>query len=185
MLYRITIISDEEEDFLREITIDANATFLELHNAILDACGYKDDQITSFFLCDEDWEQKTQITREDMGFGPSDEDIYVMADTPLSDMLEEERQHLVYVFDPMADRVFYIELREIITGKHLDKPVCSKKRGNPPVQIEDFDFGPAKTPKIAANEELDGESFYGSDDFDTEEFDPEGFEISDGDPYNH
>ena len=35
MVYRFTIISDEVDNFRREIQIDSDATFLELHSAIL------------------------------------------------------------------------------------------------------------------------------------------------------
>ena len=38
MVYRFTIISNEVEDFIREIKIDAEATFYDLHQAILSSC---------------------------------------------------------------------------------------------------------------------------------------------------
>ena len=57
MVYRFTIISDEVDDFIREIQIDSEATFYELHEAILKAAKYNNDQMTSFFTCDEDWER--------------------------------------------------------------------------------------------------------------------------------
>ena len=46
MIYRFTLISDEVDDFIREIKIDSEATFFDLHEAILKAAGYKDDQMT-------------------------------------------------------------------------------------------------------------------------------------------
>ena len=49
MIYRFTIISDEVDDFIREIKIDSEATFHDFHEAILKAAGYKNDQLTSFF----------------------------------------------------------------------------------------------------------------------------------------
>ena len=62
MIYRFTIISDEVDDFVREILIDSEATFFELLQAILEAAKYKDDQMTSFFICDEDWEKEQEFT---------------------------------------------------------------------------------------------------------------------------
>ena len=35
MIYRFTIISDEVDNFIREIQIDPEATFYDLHEAIL------------------------------------------------------------------------------------------------------------------------------------------------------
>ena len=67
MVYKFRIISDEVDDFLREIQIDSEASFYDLHEAILKSTGYKDDQMTSFFICDDDWEKETEITLEDIG----------------------------------------------------------------------------------------------------------------------
>ena len=58
MIYRFTIISDEVDDFVREIQIDPEATFYDFHEAILKSAGYTNDQMTSFFICDDDWERK-------------------------------------------------------------------------------------------------------------------------------
>ena len=55
MIYRFTLISDEAEDFLREIQIDPDATFYDFLEAIITPVGYTDDQMTSFFICAEDW----------------------------------------------------------------------------------------------------------------------------------
>ena len=57
MIYRFTIISDEVDDFVREIQIDPEATFYDFHEAILKSVGYANDQMTSFFICDDDWEK--------------------------------------------------------------------------------------------------------------------------------
>jgi hypothetical protein len=178
MLFKFILISDESEKFLREITIDADATFLDLNKAILDSCGYKDDQITSFYTCDDDWEQKDQITREDMGTTAADQDIYIMEKTPLSEFIHDEGQKLVFVFDPFNDRVFYMKVDEIITGKSLREPVCTRSEGKAPKQINDIDGTIAGT-TAADNVQLDDDDdeFYGSDNFDDEDFDPEGFEI--------
>lgn len=186
MLFKIKLICDEKEDFLREITIDAESTFLDLNKAILKSCNYPDDQMTSFYLCDESWEQSTQITREDMGLGSTDEDIYTMETTRLDELIEDEGQYLVFVFDPFNDRVFYMDVTEFIPGKSLKEAVCNKSDGDAPVQlleIEQPESKGANKKGLSANSILDDEEFYGTDGFNDEEFDAEGFEISDGDPY--
>ena len=66
-LERLIQMSDEVENFKREIQIDADATFLDLRNAICDCTGYDKSQMSSFFLCDEGWERDKEITLEDMG----------------------------------------------------------------------------------------------------------------------
>lgn len=101
MVYRFTLISDEVDDFIREIKIDSEATFHDFHEAILKAAGYKNDQLTSFFICDDDWEKEQEITLEDMGTS-SDEDSYIMKETKLSDLLEDEKTEIALCLRPLV-----------------------------------------------------------------------------------
>ena len=80
MIYTFRIVSDEVDNFKREIQIDADATFLDLRNAICNSVGYDKTQFSSFFLCDEGWERGQEISLEDMG-SDSSEDVYLMEDT--------------------------------------------------------------------------------------------------------
>ena len=50
--------------------------------------------MTSFFICDDDWEKDQEITLEDMG-SSSEEDSYIMRETRLSDLVEDEKQKLL------------------------------------------------------------------------------------------
>ena len=181
MVYKFRLLSDEVENFRRDIEIDSEATFLELHKAILDSVNYPDDQMTSFFICDDNWEKEQEITLEDMG-GYSDEDSYIMKETALSELVEDEKQRLLYVFDPLTERVFFIELSEIEYGKDIERAVCTRKEGQAPEQTVDFEQMLATS---GTNLDL-GENFYGDEDFDMEDFDPEGFDMGGAavDPYS-
>ena len=53
MIYQFRIFSDEVDLFERVIKIDSDAKFSDLHQAILDSVNYKNDDVTSFFLCDD------------------------------------------------------------------------------------------------------------------------------------
>lgn len=64
MIYRFLIISNEVDNFMREIQIDADAKFLELHQLILQACGYEDNQPASFTICEKGWQKGSEITLE-------------------------------------------------------------------------------------------------------------------------
>lgn len=180
MIFKFRIVSDEVANFKREIDIDATSTFLDLKNAICDCVGYDKNQMSSFFLCNDDWEKNREITLEDMDVD-SDQDVYLMDECVLSDNLDDEGQKLLFDFDYMTDRNLYMELREIITGRVLKDPVCTLSLGQAPpqfVDIEEFtDKIDAKAAKAAAAdlEDLDAE-FYGSDEYDPEEFEAEGFD---------
>lgn len=170
MVFRFLMLSDEMEDFKREIQIDADATFLDLHKAILSSVNYKEGEMSSFFICSDNWEKEREITLTEMDTS-SEEDSYVMEDSVLNDFLEDEKQKLMYVFDYMTERSFFIELREIITGKDLDEAICTKSIGDAPTQFIDFDDFEVKSTGIDT-----GESFYGDEGYDLDELDAEGFD---------
>lgn len=181
MLYRFRITSKEVDDFVREIVIDADASFLDLGKAILSACGYPDDQMTSFYICDDEWEKTTEITREDMGVGASDEDIYVMADTRISEFVEDKDARIKFVFDPFQERSFVVALKEIIFKKNSKQAQCTLSQGQAPVQIKEEET-PTKGGKSVAAIPT-GDLFDEDEGLDADDIDPESFEISDGNPF--
>ncbi|MBD5277221.1 MAG: hypothetical protein HDS30_06190 [Bacteroides sp.] len=181
MIFNFRIVSDEVENFKREIKIDAEATFLDLKNAICDAVGYDKNQMSSFFLCDRHWEKEKEITLEDMG-SDSDQDVWLMEDSVLSDFIDDEGQKMLFTFDYFTDRSFFIEMRELIVGKTLKDPVCTLSLGNAPAQnvdLEEFDAKMDAKAKAAATtagiDDLDAD-FYGNDEFNPDEFDAAGFD---------
>ena len=91
MIYKFRIVSDEVDNFKREIAIDADDTFLRLRNAILDSVGYTKDQMDSFFICDDDWSKEKEITFTDMDTD-SDQDVWLMEDTHLNELIDVEGQ---------------------------------------------------------------------------------------------
>lgn len=168
MVYKFTILSDEVDNFVRVINIDSEAKFIDLHNAILESVSYEKNLMTSFFICDDNWEKGQEVTLVEME-SSSEYDNLVMEDTTLEELLVDENQKLLYVFDMMSDRVFFIELTEIIPRKNLVKPVCISSEGDAPVQIM-ADEGITVTPKANLDE-----NFYGDEDYEPDELDEEGF----------
>lgn len=179
MVYKFRLLSDEVDNFRRDIEIDSDSTFIELNNAILESVNYPDDQMTSFFICNDRWIKEIEITREDMG-SMSEEDNYVMADTVIGDLVEEEKQKLMYVFDPLGDRAFFMELSKIEFGKDIDEAVCTKAVGDAPAQTLDFDELMSKSNAVATASDSDdyNEDFYGSDDYNEDDLDPDGYDIN-------
>lgn len=180
MIFNFRIVSDEVDNFKREIKIDADASFLDLKNAICDSVDYDKNEMCSFFICSDNWEKEKEITLEDMG-SDSSEDVYLMEDTLLSDLIDDEGQRLLFTFDYMTDRSFYMEMKELVPGKNLKDPVCSLALGKAPAQSVDLDEFEAKTDAkakaaaVSAADDID-EDFYGSESFNDDEFDMEGFD---------
>lgn len=180
MIFKFRIVSDEVNNFKREIEIDGANSFLDLKNAICDSVGYDKNEMSSFCICDDDWEPTKEITLMDMGADP-DQDYYLMDECVLSDYLDDKGQKLTFIFDYMTDRRFFMELKDITPGKVLKDPVCTLSLGQAPAQIVDIDeFNKEIDNKAAAAaaatdiEDL-GEDLYGSDEYNPDEFDVSGF----------
>ena len=179
MVYTFRLVSDEVDNFRREIEIDADASFRELRDVICESVDYDKNLLSSFFICDDDWAREQEISLEDMG-SDSSQDVYLMDDTPISDFIEDEGQRLVWVFDYFTDRSFFIEMKKMHPGKHLSEPLCTVKMGNAPKQLtnlDDFDAEiDAKAARAAADSEFDDDELYGSDSYNEDELDVAGFD---------
>ncbi|MDD6475710.1 MAG: hypothetical protein PUF74_09345 [Sodaliphilus pleomorphus] len=169
MIYKFLVGSEESENFKLEIKIDSEDTFMRLRNTILDASGYSKEQMDSFYICDDDWHKEKEVTVMDMG-SDSDEDVWIMDDTPLDELLDEEGQKLKFVFDYMTERYFYMVLKETIPGKSLHDPLCTRKEGKAPKETTDYEEPAKPVAKIpdATIEDL-GEEFYGDESFNEDE----------------
>ncbi len=111
-----------------------------------------------------------------MGSDP-DQDVWLMDESVLGDFIDDDGQKLLFVFDYMTERAFFIEMTELITGRTLQDPYCSLSLGQAPPQDMDLDEFDAKIDaKNAASIDDMDEDFYGSDEFNADEFDAEGFD---------
>lgn len=175
MTLKLTLFSQEKEDFVREILIDSDAKFSELHRLILTDCQYGEHQRQCFLICDEDWRVKQRISLHDSEEMSYDQDLNLMSDTSIGDFLEEEGQRLAYVFDPEGKRFFLMELTENVFGRTEKVAIVNRRHGQPPLQslVEEEEQASEQT---ESPEEIE-EGFYGDEGFEAEELDMEGYEI--------
>ncbi len=173
MVYKFCALSDEVDDFRREIEIDADATFLDLNKILLKSCNYKGDLMTSFFICDEYWDKKQEITAVDMNDDPKADPIPLMEKTHIVDMIPQEeaenKAKMQFLFDTMCDRSLFIQVREVIEHKHLLEPVVVVSNGKAPKQEGDID-------SMFQGLSDDVNAMYGDDDYDPDELDMEGYQ---------
>ncbi len=137
MIYHLRALSNESDDFVLDIAIDSQFTFMELHDFIQEKLDYDPSHMASFFTTDEDWNKEHEITLMDMGEGNNC--TFCMENTHLSDLLTRQKQRILYTFDLFSERVLFIELAQIDKGK-LQFPVCTKLLGTPPAQFLESDF---------------------------------------------
>lgn len=175
MQYLIRVKCDEVEGFRRDILIDEDANFLDLSKAILKSVNFPDDQMTSFFICNDSWERREQITREDCHeASAADMDVLTMADVPLAEFLDNEGiTRMEYIFDPFCERAF--NLRVISEEPGFGEAEIVKSVGEAPKQLADMDEA---TAAILGGATLDIDSEFADDLFSDDELDLDGFEIS-------
>ena len=107
MVFRFRMLSDENDNFVRDYEVPYDMTLLDFHNFILQSLEYE-ECMASFFTADDRWEKLHEFTAVDMG-GDS-ESTSAMEETTLGQIIHNHRDRLIYLFDMFADRAFYIEL---------------------------------------------------------------------------
>ena len=168
MVYKFIVGSEESENFKLEILIDSEDTFMRLRNTILDAAGYTKDNADSFFICDDDWRKIVEVTVMDMGLD-NDKDVWLMDETRLETLIEDEGERLIFVFDNMSERYFYLRLVDSEPMKSLQDPVVERKEGRPPKQIIEAETFDATAKTVASIDDLDDDDFYGVDGYNDDE----------------
>ena len=111
MIYRFRVILDTHEDVFRDIEIDASMTMEDFHNAITQAFGFAGQEMASFYVSNEAWEQGEEIALFDMSEDESQ--VRVMNETILEDTVWEQQTRLIYIYDFLNMWTFLVELAEI------------------------------------------------------------------------
>lgn len=116
MVFRFRVLSDEDENFIRDYELMYDNTLTDFHNLICKDIDYDPDEMTSFFLSDESWHKIQEFTLFDVGMSESEkQDEFApiaMDDVMLGQIIHSKHERLLYVFDVMEDRAFFVELME-------------------------------------------------------------------------
>lgn len=108
MIYRLRIILDVKEDVLRDIEIEDSATFEDLHHAITQAFGFLGNEMASFYLSNENWEQGEELPLEAMDISQES-----FQDKELNTIISATQHQLIYVYDFLNLWTFFVELMEV------------------------------------------------------------------------
>jgi hypothetical protein len=133
MVYHFQISSQESQKFRLEVKLDEHHSFFDFHTIIQKSLGYESHQLASFFVSDKRWMKLKEISMLDLGINGAA--FYIMQKTNLAELINTIKQKLIYTFDFLNDRSFFIELTGIIMEKSLNEPLVTLKQGDPPVQV--------------------------------------------------
>jgi len=151
MIYHFQISSQESQSFRLEVKMDEKHSFFDFHTIIQKSLGFESHQLASFFISDKRWRKLKEISMLDLGVNGVA--FYIMQKTKLADLIYSMDQKLIYTFDFLNDRSFFIELTGIIMKKNLNEPLVTLKQGDPPVQVLGEEIV-EKEPVIHVEEEI-------------------------------
>ncbi|SVC47892.1 uncharacterized protein METZ01_LOCUS300746, partial [marine metagenome] len=121
MIYRLRVIldNDTEDDIFRDIEINKKDALVEFHKSIITSFGFSNNEIASFYLSDNQWNQGEEISL----FSFEDQDNKLMSDVLINDVINNQNNKLIYVYDFLHMWTFLIELVEVAEGiKGIDYP---------------------------------------------------------------
>ncbi len=161
MIYRFRVILDAKEDVFRDIEINSENTLEDFHNAITQAFGFDGNEMASFYVSNEEWEQGEEIALFDMSEGV--DSIRIMNETAIDDVTHKNQTRLIYVYDFFSMWTFLVELADIAEA-------------DPNQTYPNLMFSHGEIPDEAPDKEFKAEKTVGDEDEDYDEFDHENYD---------
>jgi hypothetical protein len=128
-IYKYKITIDGNKNFLRECEIEDSATLYDFHRYLQNELDFDEAQLAVFFIANENWEKTRAIPLFDLGEGSMDS-------VTISDLIDDEENYLLYVFDMYNSRSLKIELMfEVEETPRVAYPQTVMSKGNPPNQF--------------------------------------------------
>ncbi|MCF8366795.1 MAG: plasmid pRiA4b ORF-3 family protein [Bacteroidales bacterium] len=120
-VFRLRVMVEDQDDFIREVDIKSNQTFRVLHDFLVKSLNLDSKELASFHITDDNWRKLQEITLIDMsGKGkipvPKGDKLpltYVMDKSKLEMFLDEIDQKMIYEYDFLQMHTFMIELIDI------------------------------------------------------------------------
>ena len=148
-IFKFRIILDTEEDVIRDIEIQDDCSFINLHECIQQSFGFSGVEMASFYRSDELWEKGEELPLIDMGGAENDAPGLAMNDLVLKEHIKEKHERFLYVYDFLRMWCFYVEVIELSEAKpELDYPLISFELGKAPSEdskevdlFDDIDLG--------------------------------------------
>jgi hypothetical protein len=165
MIYRFRVIfdNDTEDDVFRDLEIRETDTLEDLHNIITQSFGFDGNEMASFYISDDQWNQGEEISMFDMS--DAGNNIKMMGTTLIKDVVHEASPKLIYVYDFMNMWTFFVELAEIVDeAVGTDYPNLMFVHGQIP------DEAPEKLFETEGLSEETDTDIYGDDDVEIDDY---------------
>ena len=127
-VYKYKISINGNKNFMRECEIEDSATLYDFHRCVQNDLDFDEAQLAIFFTSNPDWEKLKSIPLFDFGDGSMDSVL-------ISDLIDENENNLLYVFDIYNNRQLQIELMHEVEQSRATYPRMVVSKGNPPNQF--------------------------------------------------
>ena len=143
-VYRFKVFLEDNEDVFRDIDIKASQNFEQLHTIIQEAFKFDAKHAAAFFVSDDYWRKGQEITLRKEDLPLEEEEIRknvdpkkLMAETKIAKFIEQPHQRFVYVFDPIVQWTFLLEMIKIVEeSPKVNYPSIVKSYGTAPKQYK-------------------------------------------------
>jgi hypothetical protein len=109
-VFKFRVLVDATEDVFRDIEISSEQTLQDLYDCIVTAFDFSGGVMAAFYVSNDEWERGKEFTLLDMSENGDAKNT--MAKGVLNDLVEEENQKFILVYDFMRMWCFYVELIE-------------------------------------------------------------------------
>lgn len=111
MILKYRMLSDENDNFVRDFEVPHDMTLSAFHDFIIQSLDY-DDCMASFFSADDQWNKLREYTLMDMGDDPLSgaEMPLPMDSVTLATLILSGSTKLIYQFDLINERAYYLEV---------------------------------------------------------------------------
>jgi hypothetical protein len=147
-VYRFKVSLEDNEDIFRDIDIKAAQTFEQFHIIIQEAFKFDAKHSAAFFVSDDYWRKGQEITLRKEDLPLEEEEIRkkvdpkkLMAEVKIAKYIEQPHQRFVYVFDPVVQWSFLVEMIKIAEeSPKLTYPAIVKSYGTAPKQYKQINM---------------------------------------------
>ena len=165
-ILKFRMLTDENDNFIRDFEVPADITLLRLHEFITRALGY-DECMASFFTADDRWERLREFTLMDMGEAGDDAPL-PMDEVLVGQAIRRIHDRLIWLFDMFANRAYYLEVLDAVQPEAGRKyPRVSFEHAAAPDQY-DPELNDDDTGSIFEEMMGDYNEFEGDDNYDDE-----------------
>ena len=132
-VFTFRMLSGEDDGFVCDIEVRGDQTLLTLHEAIQKNLGFDPGIMSSFFSTDKTWSKGDEYPLINM---TGEENASTMENTRVGNLVSAREDKLLYLFDYLSNRGFFMEVVEISKPAAGETyPRCTRREGDPPPQL--------------------------------------------------